>query len=279
MTSVSSAVRVRTVGAVIVVAGILVGLSGCAAGDGGVPTPSSSPAASATWSYGGANGPEHWGEIAEACAPTPTSHQSPVDIVAAELAPSADASAATVHYAPASFAVENNGHAIEAVAEDTKANSVELGGQTYYLQQFHFHASSEHTIDGAPAAAELHLVHASDSGELAVFGALIETGEANTALAELFDSIPESESMHGEGGKKLSAPIDPAALLPASGPSARYTGSLTTPGCAEGVSWSVYLTPITVSEAQLAALTSVYADNHRPVQPLNGREVSRVGGL
>ncbi len=281
MTSVSStaraALRARSVGRVVVV-GILAGLSGCATGESGVPTPSASPTTTATWSYGGANGPEHWGEIAAACTPSPTSRQSPVDIVTADLTPTADVAAATVHYTRASFTVENNGHAIEAVAEDAKANSVELGGKTYYLQQFHLHASSEHTIDGAHASAELHLVHASDSGELAVLGALVQTGEASTALAELFDSIPVSESEHGEG-EELSAPIDPAALLPASDLSARYAGSLTTPGCSEGVSWNVYLTPITVSDAQLAALTSVYADNHRPVQPLNGREVARVGGL
>jgi carbonic anhydrase len=51
---------------------------------------------------------------------------------------------------------------------------------------------------------------------------------------------------------------------------------LTTPPCSEGVQWNVYLTPVTVSQTQLDNLAAVYPDNHRPVQPLHGREVTLV---
>jgi carbonic anhydrase len=51
----------------------------------------------------------------------------------------------------------------------------------------------------------------------------------------------------------------------------RYTGSLTTPPCTEGVKWSVMVNPIEMSQAQLDAFTKIIENNNRPVQSLNGR--------
>lgn len=69
-----------------------------------------------------------------------------------------------------------------------------------------------------------------------------------------------------------------ATLLPADRTSVQYSGSLTVPPCSEGVTWNVILEPLTVSADQLAQLTAAYADNHRPIQPLNGREIVLVRG-
>lgn len=271
MTSVTSIRRLRP----IVLAGILaVGLAGCAAPDAGsTPTPT---ARSTAWSYDGADGPEHWDDVATACADNSDAHESPIDIVTAQLNHDAGVAPVQLDYQPTPFELENNGHTVEAVPEDLTADSIVLDGKTYYLQQFHFHASSEHTIDGVRAAAELHLVHKAPSGEVAVLGVLIAKGDGSTALDQLFDSIPTTKTLEG-AETVLSTPIDPSALLPASDLSARYAGSLTTPPCTEGVSWNVFLSPITVSDAQLAAYTSVYPENHRPTQPLHGRTVTEVG--
>jgi carbonic anhydrase len=54
----------------------------------------------------------------------------------------------------------------------------------------------------------------------------------------------------------------------------RYSGSLTTPPCSEGVSWFVMTSPIQLSADQIAAFESVHEGNNRPVQPLNTRTLS-----
>lgn len=67
-----------------------------------------------------------------------------------------------------------------------------------------------------------------------------------------------------------------------------YTGSLTTPGCTEGVRWSVVANGGHVSRAAVAHFHKVIAkfpnydgnpNDNRPVQPLNGRVIRyRRGG-
>ncbi len=177
-----------------------------------------------------------------------------------------------VSYKPTVFAVENNGHTIEAVPEDLTANSVTVGGVSYDLQQFHFHASSEHLVDGAGFDAELHLVHKSKDGKTLVLGVFLNAGASNQELAELFSRIPVEVSETPT--TTLSTPIDLAHVIPTGTPRVQYTGSLTTPPCTEGVQWEIFLNPVTVSAKELSAFTAVYPENHRPVQPLHGRQLT-----
>ena len=60
----------------------------------------------------------------------------------------------------------------------------------------------------------------------------------------------------------------------------RYTGSLTTPGCNEIVVWTVFDSPIYISDRQLSRFRilisedeDVLVNNYRPAQPLMGRTV------
>ena len=63
-----------------------------------------------------------------------------------------------------------------------------------------------------------------------------------------------------------------------------YTGSLTTPGCAEIVYWINFLKPLTISKNQLKLFRGLKNDenanlfnNFRPTQPLNNRKVITYG--
>ena len=61
----------------------------------------------------------------------------------------------------------------------------------------------------------------------------------------------------------------------------RYSGSLTTPGCFESVTWTVLQQTPTISESQMSFFRSLsfndgkpMVNNFRPVLPLNGRKIS-----
>ncbi|WP_395728179.1 carbonic anhydrase [Nakamurella sp.] len=232
----------------------------------------SAPPALSVWSYDGATGPEHWGDIAPGCATTPESTESPIDIEKGSLVPDSGTDV-TLNYTPATFEVENNGRTIEAVPTDLEQNSIIIDGTTYYLQQFHFHTKSEHRINGATSPMEMHLVHKSDAGQIAVVGVLLDSGTASEPLAELFASIPPAEN--SSAPVELHHEIDVSKLVPSDPTLAQYDGSLTTPPCTEGVRWNVFLAPSTLSAEQIAAYTAVYDDTSRPVQPLNGRTVAQ----
>jgi carbonic anhydrase len=169
------------------------------------------------------------------------------------------------HYQPSKVNIINNGHTIQVNYDP--GSYIEIDGVRYDLQQFHFHAPSEHTINGKLAEAELHLVHKSADGKLAVVGILIEVGAENPAFKSTWDNLPVAKGPV----QQLSMEVNAAAMLPAVQETYRYEGSLTTPPCTEGVKWNVMVEPIEMSEAQLAAFTHIFEGNNRPVQPLEGR--------
>ncbi|WP_223692548.1 carbonic anhydrase [Leifsonia poae] len=245
-----------------------VALSGCASA-------ATAEKARPSWSYGADTGPAQWQTLDPACSTTRASRQSPVDIDTSTLAIDPTAAPVVLHDRPASFELGNDGHMIVAVADDPHAYAITIAGTRYDLRELDFHAGSEHELDGRPAAAELQLVHVSSTGAIAVMSVLFRTGAANAALDEVFSSMPHPVTV-GTDRVDLTEPIDPAALIPPGSTSARYIGSLTSPPCTADVLWNVYLHPLTVSPAQLHDLTDIYSDNHRPVQPLNGRTITGI---
>jgi len=62
-------------------------------------------------------------------------------------------------------------------------------------------------------------------------------------------------------------------LLPDIQTTFRYSGSLTTPPCSEGVNWLVMTIPVELSSAQLSKLDELFADNNRPLQEINDRSI------
>jgi carbonic anhydrase len=162
----------------------------------------------------------------------------------------------------------NNGHTIQVNIPG--AGTLTVGDDTFELAQYHFHAPSEHTIGGRHWPMEVHLVHKSPSGKLAVIGVLLEEGLPNPALEPLWSDLPKVEGAAHHFEKNVAAP---AALLPADRTAYRYAGSLTTPPCSEDVRWFVMRRPVAISAAQLAAFTAIVEPNNRPVQPLAGRPV------
>jgi carbonic anhydrase len=216
------------------------------------------------WSYEGESGPEHWGDLSPdfaACAAGV--EQSPIDIPVGAPVNLADIA---FSYQPSAVNIFNNGHTIQVNYD--QGSSITLDGSTYYLAQFHFHAASEHAVGGAHDPLELHLVHRNAQGGLAVVGVLLKAGAENAAYAPVFQNLPPQES---QPTPVAGATVDASKLLPAQRTYWRYNGSLTTPPCTEGVKWLVMNTPVELSDAQIAAFTTIFKNDARPVQPFHSR--------
>ena len=216
--------------------------------------------------YGTENGPDVWSQLSpEYVLCAEGTRQSPIDLVN----PTAVTLPAILfNYQPTDLNIRNNGHTIEVAS--TKENWIELDGTKHELLQFHFHAPSEHTIADKSFDMEMHLVHKSKDGTLAVIGVLIERGSNHGAFDSLLAHLPNTP---GEVQRIEHITINADDLLPSARNTYRYDGSLTTPPCSEGVKWLVLTTPIELSEVQLTAFTAIVHNNNRPVQPLNGRKL------
>lgn len=236
---------------------------------GAVPYAKSNPAPNHSqtieWSYSGETDPEHWADLSSEYATCKAGNQqSPVNIMGTqrvELTP------IEFNYKDTPFKVINNGHTIEL--DYQPGSSIKIAGKRYELRQFHFHAPSEHMIDGKVYPMEAHLVHKSQDGKLAVVGVFMKEGRPNEFIETLWTHIPKQK------GEKIvhGVSINASALPPADKSYYHYSGSLTTPPCSEGVNWNVLKTPIEVSSEQIEKFKSVYSGNARPVQPLNRRVI------
>ncbi len=233
-------------------------LGGCAQHD-------APPPAHAHWSYEGATGPSHWGSLSPEFALCANGKsQSPIDISSPD---SVDLPNLVFHYAPTPVEIVNNGHTVQV--NYAPGSYMELDGVRYDLAQFHFHAPSEHTIAGKHAQAEMHLVHKSAAGALAVVGVLIEEGPANSRFDPVWHNLPGKPG----AAQRFDVKVNVADLLPADARTFRYSGSLTTPPGTEGVHWNMMVESVRLSKEQIAAFTRVYRGNNRPTQPLHGRKV------
>ena len=227
------------------------------------------------WSYEGEAGPDHWASLDSAWAPCGSGQsQSPIDI---DKTVKADLPAMKTAFKPARLRIIhhahvadeiNNGHTIQV--NYAPGDTLLIGDEVFELKQYHFHGPSEHTVAGKHYPMEMHLVHQSSAGRLAVIGVFIEEGAHNAAFDPVWSNLPKTKGAetHVEG-----VTVDVNQLLPSSGASYRYDGSLTTPPCSEGVKWIVMATPIQLSTEQIAAFRALVHENNRPVQPRNGRTV------
>ncbi|XP_043921213.1 carbonic anhydrase 1-like [Protopterus annectens] len=252
------------------------------------------------WGYSKENGPEKWHLLFPNAK---GSHQSPINISTADAQKDPALKNLKMSYDPAKArAVFNNGNSFNVEYDDSDDSSGLEGGPLsghYRLNHFHFHwgasddHGSEHTVDGAVYAAELHLVHWNANkyksfqeafqhpDGLAVIGVFLKIGNSNPVLKNVIDVLGD---INGKGKRSAFANFDPSALLPSNLDYWTYPGSLTTPPLYESVTWIVMKTPVTVSSQQLAKFRSVVGSapgekpcnmthNTRPTQPLKNRVV------
>ena len=218
------------------------------------------------WEYEGDHGAAKWGDMDskfKACSVG--AEQSPIDLTDAIRA---SGDHIGLSWKAEAFEVVNNGHTIQLNAK--AGGTLTIGARKYELKQFHFHTPSEHAFGGKRTAMEVHFVHATPEGRLAVIGVLMVGGGKSSAFSTIMANAPKKE-----GAATLKDKMSPEAFLPKSREYFRYEGSLTTPPCSEVVDWNVFSKTISVADADIAAFQALFPMNARPLQPLNRRFLLR----
>ncbi|KAL3418564.1 carbonic anhydrase [Phlyctema vagabunda] len=218
--------------------------------------------------YLGLTGPTNWNALSvdnTACATS--SVQSPIDITAQTATTVAGSSLNITLPNVEATEFENLGSTVEVLMEG-KGASMFIEDQKFDLLQFHFHTPSEHTINGEYFPLEMHMVHqAADEtiGVLALPFQLSATGDSTALVQSVMASLGEIAE---PGNVAELGALDFTALaanLQAQSFST-YTGSLTTPPCAEGLKFFVAQQPLAMDVTTYNAIKSVVGFNARFVQ-------------
>jgi len=249
-------------------------------------------------------GPYCWDKIESSSNQCGSSSQTPIDISTVSVVENSTLSLPN-------FVVTDGGckkwsqfaddHAFEVSFSDAGCTNLKLvyALTEYTLIQFHYHAPSEHQINGKSADAELHMVHKSADGKLLVLGVLLVATKprVHSFLDNFWAAAKAGASMAKYSSRKTftheyevesAVPLSPyVEFLPASKSFYTYSGSLTTYPCTEGVTWLVFDSPISVGRDDVTSLVEgvkhqkdsllflpKFADN-RPTKPLNGRTVQK----
>uniref|UniRef100_UPI003AACE86A carbonic anhydrase 4b n=1 Tax=Centroberyx gerrardi TaxID=166262 RepID=UPI003AACE86A len=247
-------------------------------------------------------GPETWPVVSQHCSGRA---QSPINIITRK-------ALTDERLTPLQFTgyqetfhgrITNTGHTVQL---DLPASATIKGGNLgvpYKAVHLHLHwgkdagVGSEHTIDGEQFPMEMHIVHIKEE-----YNSLPEALRDPTGVAVLAFFFQESRTANKKYDPIVCALKDikhPTNITTVKGVSLdmltppqsnmtnyfRYQGSLTTPNCAEAVIWTVFENTIPLSRQQLTAFCQIQFSNgmlmvktHRPVQPLNGRQVYHSGG-
>lgn len=221
------------------------------------------------WSYEGAEGPAHWGDLDPAYAPCRDGkEQSPIDI---RNAVKADLPELKFDFKNGPITIVNNGYtAVRLNYAKGNGNFVDVGTRRYELTQFHFHHPSEEQIQGNTYDMVIHFMLASSDGKTAGVAVMVKAGRANATVEQLWKYMPPTA---GPEHEIPGATVNPAGLLPRDTAYYEYMGSVTAPPCTEGVEWFVLKTPVEISREQIEEFAKLYPHDVRPVQPQNGRVV------
>ncbi|KAK1607524.1 hypothetical protein QYE76_031197 [Lolium multiflorum] len=211
-----------------------------------------------SYSLDAENGPAHWGDIKEewsACGKGEM--QSPIDLASPRVSLVRHLGYLNHSYRPAQASIVNRGHDIMLNFQGD-AGSVSINDTVYYLRQLHWHSPTEHSVNGRRYDLELHMVHQSVEKKAAVIAVFYEIGAHDAFLHQLepyLEVIAEQKDREEKVGV-----IDPRGARGRASVYYRYTGSLTTPPCTEGVIWTIVRRVRTVSRPQLELLRDAVHD-------------------
>ncbi|MBF0541573.1 MAG: carbonic anhydrase family protein [Nitrospirae bacterium] len=220
-----------------------------------------------SWGYSGAGSPENWGKLDKSFSIcSEGKNQSPVNLTAF-----VKTAIKNIYFNYNTYAAEilNNGHAIEV--NYSNGSTITVDKTTFELKKIIFHAPSENTVEGRSYPMEAQLIHSDKHGNIAIIAVLLTEGSENEFIKTLWTQLPKKSGEKNSLAERLNV----NNMLPMDRHYFRFSGSLTTPPCTEGVRWFIFKNAITISKEQIKTFTDVMHDNNRPVQQINGRVILR----
>ncbi|KAF8039855.1 hypothetical protein BT93_B2156 [Corymbia citriodora subsp. variegata] len=220
-------------------------------------------------------GPARWGEIRREWGICRNgSMQSPIDLSSERVQVVAHLGRLKRCYKASNATLKNRGHDI-MLRWEGDAGSIYVNGTQYLLQQCHWHSPTEHAVNGRRFDLEMHMVHESAEGKVAVIGVMYKLGRPDTFLSAMMKHIQGIADTHG--AERTVGIVDPKHIKIGSRKYYRYVGSLTVPPCTQNVLWTIVQKVRTVAREQVKLLREAVRDdsefNARPLQAINRRAV------
>ena len=221
------------------------------------------------WGYDADVSPNKWGDLSEGFKLCKTGkNQTPINI--SETYHSSTEHKVDIQYVIAPSSIVFNGHTVQ-INNNSVNNYIIIDNRKFILKQFHFHTPSENQIKGESYPLELHFVNTTSNGEIVVLAVMFKFGKENSEWEKFWKDLSSTENKTNMLSKKINL----EKLLPENREYYRFSGSLTTPPCSEGVIWIVLKKQLTISNKQLDDLKKILGNkyNNRPIQQTNGRVV------
>lgn len=163
------------------------------------------------------------------------------------------------------------------------AGFIRVGTVKARLVQLHFHATSEHHVDGEEYPLEMHLVHKIDEpttkSTLMVVGVFFDVTSKRKSKGDASGQASLFKALVMDERAKPTDPFDLNNLLPKDPLGYfgyyRYEGSLTTGDLKEIVSWVVLREPVKSVKGDIAPLIVAATHEDLPLQDLNRRFILR----
>ena len=208
-----------------------------------------------------------------------------------------------------SFYMQNDGHSIQLSLLESESKKLQIsydseGKHLYQFFRVHFHwgatndGGSEHRVKGSSNyVMEMHVVHWSlkyesleqaleaveDPESVSVIGVFVELCKAKqeSAFGQILKHVETVGNLPSEESALIAQPLSLRPFFPKKSlDHFSYQGSLTSPGCAEAVKWTVMEESICINQEELDAFRKVQTHesrpldrNHRPVQAVGDRQI------
>ncbi len=150
--------------------------------------------------------------------------------------------------------------------------NIQIDGKTFALKYLDFHMPSENTVNKKHFPMEIEFYHEGDDKQpAAIVSMMVIPGKADRTLRKLLKQLPDKK---GEAKPLAANTLKSLEMKKKLANYYRYSGSVTTAPCTEGVRWFILKQPLSLSDEQQQAFkAAIGKDNNRPVQPLNARQI------